>query len=385
MKQTDSGGSPASSCTTASPAARPFATDGCTRVVRSCCRPSTRMPSKPSTLSSAGTAMPSSSAAWITPAASRSLCAMIAVGRCAGSASSARPASRPSSIELTAVARPVASGNTSRAPSSRSLAVSAVLPRSSSGVSGPRVRAASNGSVTSATSVCPRSRRYSAPRRVASRLSMEICGTSSPVAPSMATAGMPRRRSASTECPSRGLQPTSTTASTGALSMPTALPPSSPVSVSSRRPAPSGAMPSVMPSSIWIFTGSRKAARTRSSSTTPTMPERPRRSERARGSGPAYPSSDAAASTRSFVASDTGPEPLNASEAVDAETPALAATSASVGRVIGAVRGAESVCMGLILGRIDSSGLRARHCMPWSGPRNAGERASCLVSAGHRS
>ena len=53
--------------------------------------------------------------------------------------------------------RPVASGNTSRAPRSRSVAVSAVLESTSDEVSGPRVRAASNGRVTSATSVCPSS------------------------------------------------------------------------------------------------------------------------------------------------------------------------------------------------------------------------------------
>jgi len=53
--------------------------------------------------------------------------------------------------------------------------------------------------------------------------------------------------------------------------------------------------------------------------------------------GEAPPGPAAAASTRSFGASDTGPEPLKASDAVDADTPALAATSASVGRMMALV------------------------------------------------
>ncbi len=73
--------SPASSASTAAAAARPFSTAGCTRVVSTCAvAPSSRTPSKPSTLTSRGTSRPSCSAARITPTASRSLCATIAVG-----------------------------------------------------------------------------------------------------------------------------------------------------------------------------------------------------------------------------------------------------------------------------------------------------------------
>jgi L-serine deaminase len=42
----------------------------------------------------------------------------------------------------------------------------------------------------------------------------------------------------------------------------------------------------------------------------------------------------AALSTRWRVESATGPAPLNAREAVDADTPASAATAASVGRAV---------------------------------------------------
>ncbi|GMA32320.1 hypothetical protein GCM10025875_23120 [Litorihabitans aurantiacus] len=59
---------------------------------------------------------------------------------------------------------------------------------------------------------------------------------------------------------------------------------------------------------------------------------RPRRSDRASGSGPEKPSSRAAASTRSRVAGETGPDPENVRDAVEAETPARRATSASVAR-----------------------------------------------------
>lgn len=62
------------------------------------------------------------------------------------------------------------------------------------------------------------------------------------------------------------------------------------------------------------------------------MPLRPRRSDAASGSGPAYPSEAAAARTRSRVASDTGVLPLKTTDAVDGETPAVRATSAIVGR-----------------------------------------------------
>jgi hypothetical protein len=65
----------------------------------------------------------------------------------------------------------------------------------------------------------------------------------------------------------------------------------------------------------------------------PITPLRPRRSDAASGSGPAYPSSAAAASTRSRVSGATFGLPENASDAVDGETPACAATAASVGRV----------------------------------------------------
>ena len=78
--------------------------------------------------------------------------------------------------------------------------------------------------------------------------------------------------------------------------------------------------------------GSRKAIRTRPSTTTPTTPARPCRSEEASGFGPAKPISDATARTRSAVAAATGPLPLNTSEAVETETPAPVATSRSVGR-----------------------------------------------------
>ena len=63
---------------------------------------------------------------------------------------------------------------------------------------------------------------------------------------------------------------------------------------------------------------------------TATAPARPWRSELASGSGPAYPSSVAAARTRAAVASATGPLPLKTSEAVLIDTPARSATSRSV-------------------------------------------------------
>src|SRR3954447_2925262 len=64
----------------------------------------------------------------------------------------------------------------------------------------------------------------------------------------------------------------------------------------------------------------------------PMTPLRPRRSDAATGSGPAYPSCCAAAKTRSRVAGAMRLLPENASEAVDWDTPAAAATAASVGR-----------------------------------------------------
>ena len=56
------------------------------------------------------------------------------------------------------------------------------------------------------------------------------------------------------------------------------------------------------------------------------------RSEAATGLGPAYPSSSAARSTRSTVAGATLGEPAKASDAVDGDTPARAATVLSVAR-----------------------------------------------------
>ena len=98
---------PPSSAATARPAARPFSTAGCTIVVSSYgATPSSRTPSNPATLTSSGTRRPSSSAARMTPTASRSLCAMIAVGRVRASASSSSPARLPSSIRLPAATRP---------------------------------------------------------------------------------------------------------------------------------------------------------------------------------------------------------------------------------------------------------------------------------------
>ena len=101
-------------------------------------------------------------------------------------------------------------------------------------------------------------------------------------AASIATIGMPRWRSVTTDWSSRVLQPMSTTASIGATEMSVA----SPVSVSSNSASPAEPVSSVMPSSMAMFIGSRKASLSRSSITTPTIPERPRRRERARGSGP---------------------------------------------------------------------------------------------------
>ena len=63
-------------------------------------------------------------------------------------------------------------------------------------------------------------------------------------------------------------------------------------------------------------------------------PLRPRRSDAASGSGPAYPSAAAASSTRSRVAGATRGLPENASDAVEGDTPARAATVASVGRAV---------------------------------------------------
>ena len=56
------------------------------------------------------------------------------------------------------------------------------------------------------------------------------------------------------------------------------------------------------------------------------------RSEAATGFGPAYPSPSAARNTRSTVAGATLGEPAKASDAVDGETPARAATVLSVAR-----------------------------------------------------
>ena len=94
----------------------------------------------------------SSRAARITPTASRSLCATIAVGRLAGSASRARPAIVPSSTVLPAAETPVASGNTSpHAARGARRPRMPVAARSRVGVRGPRLRALSSGRVTTAT------------------------------------------------------------------------------------------------------------------------------------------------------------------------------------------------------------------------------------------
>ena len=98
-------------------------------------------------------------------------------------------------------------------------------------------------------------------------------------------------------------------------------------------------MPAGISSSTWespsrtlTANGSRKACSSRPSTTTPTTPERPCRRDDARGSGPAYPSSSAAARTRATVSGATGPLPLKASEAVEVDTPAACATARRVGR-----------------------------------------------------
>ncbi len=129
--------------------------------------------------------------------------------------------------------------------------------------------------------------------------------------------GCPAGAGWATDSSRRVLQPISTTASMGAEVKASR---SSPVSVSSSRPAPMAPVSSARPSSIAMFMGSRNASRTRSSITKPMMPERPRRSDWARGSGP-----------RSRVAPrprEPGPAsprhrsgPLKASDAVDGETP----------------------------------------------------------------
>ena len=80
----------------------------------------------------------------------------------------------------------------------------------------------------------------------------------------------------------------------------------------------------------------------------PTTPLRPVRSEAATGLGPAYPSSSAARSTRSTVAGATLEEPANASDAVDGETPARAATVLSVAR--------SAIALPPTLDRIDLTG-----------------------------
>jgi hypothetical protein len=195
----------------------------------------------------------------------------------------------------------------------------------------PASHPARAGSVTTATRRCPRARRWLAAWRCASRLSSPMRGTSSPASPSTTTTGMPRALTASSDSRRWPLQPTRTAASSGAVISEAAVP----LSVGSwsrrrRRPAPSGETASERPSIMRVFTGSRNAVPRCSSKTTPTMPERPRRREAARGSGPVYPRAEAASSTRRRVASETGVFPLNTTDAVEGETPASRATSAMV-------------------------------------------------------
>ncbi len=202
--------------------------------------------------------------------------------------------------------------------------------RPSRGRCGCRGRAASSGGPP----WCGRARAGGGPRSaLAPRLSRPSCTTRGSDGAPSASIGMPRAARWSTAGFESGPHSEKTTASRAVAAS----------WVMARWGSPAGcamsSIPAGMPSRTWdrpsstlTAKGSRKACSRRPSTTTPTTPERPCRRDDASGSGPAYPRRWAAARTRSTVWGATGPRPLNASEAVEVETPAACATARSVGR-----------------------------------------------------
>ena len=124
--------------------------------------------------------------------------------------------------------------------------------------------------------------------RIPPRSSMPTEETSSDFLPSTITAGIPRRRSALSIGSSVVPPHMSTATSMAAVSISgsTTGPAGSLEPGMSRTPRSSGPSVLTRPSSTWIDTGSRNDRPSESPTTTPTMPDRPRRSCRPRGFGP---------------------------------------------------------------------------------------------------